>query len=101
MENKDTRSFKRMLKECIYYQGNASNAYDWIGPLRDATPKTSPFWEPVNTTFEAVEAVMNGVSKHPDPNVTQLAETLRKNFEIRVCFEKVASEIFADKSTAA
>jgi hypothetical protein len=72
-------TFSRMLRKSIYYQENADDAYNWIGPLRDATPKNSPFREPVSTAFEAVEAVMNGVATHPDPAVTRLARTFRKH----------------------
>jgi hypothetical protein len=74
-------TFKRMLKETICWQGNANNAWDWIGPLCDATPISSPFWEPVNTAYAAVASVMSGSTKHLSPEVKRLARTFRKQFD--------------------
>ena len=79
MARRNMKTFNRMLRKSIYYQESAENAYNWVGPLRDATPKNSPFREPVSTAFEAVEAIMNGVATHPDPAVTRLARTFRKH----------------------
>jgi hypothetical protein len=71
--------FRRMLKDVILSLGDSENAIDWIGPLRDVTPKNSAFWEPVNTAFAAVEFIDYGHDK-----TSSLTDSQAKHFSFLI-----------------
>lgn len=77
-------TFRRMLKDVILRQGDAENALDWIGPLYDVTPTSSPLWAPVCAAFAAVQfldyGLDNPVSQIASLEARQLARIFRKEF---------------------